>query len=282
MPRLLALAGALPLAVLHGAGAVLGFIVYLASPTYARRLGENLARSGLAPDARTLRRLRFAAIAEAGKGLAELAALWGRPLDRVVELVRECQGWEHVEAAKAAGRGIVFLTPHLGCFEVAALYAASRMPLTVLYRPPKLRGLQKPMEAGRARGHMALAPTDVSGVRRLYAALKRGEAIGLLPDQVPTAGEGVWVPFFGRPAYTMTLATRLAVKTGATVLLAFAERLPRGRGFRLLIEPLGEPFTGEGQTDAVILNRAIEDLVRRRPEQYLWSYNRYKGAQRGR
>lgn len=282
MPWLVRLAARLPLRFFHGLGVLLGWAVYLASPRYARRLRENLAQSGLARDRAAFRRLLAASIAEAGRALAELVVIWGRPLPQVVALVRECHGWEHVEAARATGRGIVFLTPHLGCFEVAALYGASRMPLTVLFRPPRLRWLAQPMIAGRGRGGLTLAPTDVPGVRRLYAALKRGEAVGILPDQVPARGEGVWVPFFGRPAYTMTLASRLASKTGAVVLLAFAERLAAGRGFRLTIRPLEGRLGGGPESDARLINAAIESLVRLRPEQYLWSYNRYKGVRDGR
>ncbi|MEO1767349.1 lysophospholipid acyltransferase family protein [Thiobacter aerophilum] len=275
MAVLMRLAARMPLWAAHAVGALLGWLVYAASPSYRRRFRDHLAASRLAPDEAALRRLRRAAIAHAGKAMMELAVIWGRPLPEVVAWVR-CEGWQYVEAALAEGRGLILLTPHLGCFEVAALYAAQRIPLTVLYRPPKLRWLASPMAKGRARGGMKLAPTDVTGVRRLFAALKRGEAVGLLPDQVPGAGEGVWAPFFGRPAYTMTLVSKLAVKTGAPVLLAVARRLPRGRGYHLSLRPLPFPFTGEKVQDAGLVNAAIESLVRECPEQYLWSYNRYK------
>jgi KDO2-lipid IV(A) lauroyltransferase len=160
----------------------------------------------------------------------------------------------------------------LGCFEIAALYGARRFPLTVLYRPPKFRRLESLFAAGRARWQLRLAPADFKGVRMLYRALGRGEAIGLLPDQAPTLGGGAWAMFFDRPAYTMTLPKRLQSATGAAVITAFAERLPDGRGFRLLLESL--PTNGLDETE---LNRSVEDLLRRHPEQYLlWSYNRYK------
>lgn len=276
MSVLMRLAARLPLSFVHALGALLGWLVYAVSPSYRRRLRENLAASRVAQDHAALRRLRHAAIAHAGRALMELVVIWGRPLPQVTGLVRACEGWHHVTAAAALGRGIIFLTPHLGGFEVAALYASERLPLTVLYRPPKLRALSALMEGGRARGGLKLAPTDVTGVRRLLSALRRGEAVGLLPDQVPTAGEGVWAPFFGRAAYTMTLAGRLAARTGAPVLIAVARRLPRGRGYHLSLRPLASPFTGEAAHDARLLNEAIENVVRECPEQYLWSYNRYK------
>ncbi len=171
---------------------------------------------------------RSAAIAEAGKAALELPKIWLRPQDEVIARVVKVTGWELVEDAWSAGRGILFLTPHLGCFEIAAQYYAARKPITVLYRRPKQGWLAPLIEAGRG-ANLTLAPADLSGVRRLLKALKSGEAVGMLPDQVPGKGEGVWVPFFGRPAFTMTLAARLA-DTGATVLLAYAERLHYGAG----------------------------------------------------
>jgi KDO2-lipid IV(A) lauroyltransferase len=206
--------------------------------------------------------------------LTELPVVWLRPRREVVALVRRIEGMEHVERARAEGRGIVFLTPHLGCFEIAAQAAAERFPITVLYRPPKLAWLQPIIEEGRGGDNVRLARADLSGVRELLAALARNEAVGILPDQVPGEGEGEWVEFFGRPAYTMTLAAKLAARPGTACLLAFGERLPGGEGYVLHVRPLPAPEPGESPTRHV--NRAVEALVRERPEQYLWGYNRYK------
>lgn len=268
--RLLAL---LPLSILHGLGALLGRLTYAASPQYAARTRENLQQAGFASDQAGYRDILSAAIAEAGKSLTELAWLWGRPYDEVLGKVRECTGLEHIDAAQAHGKGIIFLTPHLGCFEISALYAARRMPITVLYRPPKLRWLEGVMRAGRERGQARLAKTDVSGVRLLFKALKRGEAIGLLPDQVPGQGEGEWADFFARPAYTMTLVGRLAESSGATVLIAYSERLPHGQGYAIRVEPLPLDFAAPVPRQ---INAALEHAIRACPAQYLWSYNRYK------
>ncbi len=268
--RLLAL---LPLGMLHGLGALLGRLTYAVSAQYAARTRENLQQSGLAPDTTRYRDILSAAIAEAGKGLVELAWIWVRPYDEVVGKVRECIGLEHIIAAQARGKGIIFLTPHLGCFDISALYAAQRVPITVLYRPPKLRWLEGVMRSGRERGQATLAKADVSGVRLLYKALKRGEAIGLLPDQVPGQGEGEWANFFGRSAYTMTLAGRLAENSGATVLIAYSERLPHGEGYVIHVDPLPLDFAAPV---AQQINAALEGAIRACPAQYLWSYNRYK------
>ncbi|HEX2197450.1 MAG TPA: lysophospholipid acyltransferase family protein [Burkholderiales bacterium] len=258
-----------PLPLLHALGAVLGWLLYGMSPTYRRNLRDNLRQAGYA-DARTRRE----AIASAGRMLTELPALWFRRHAEVAALVREVSGEEPALQARAQGRPLLFLTPHMGCFEITAQYAALRAPITVLYRPPKLAWLDPLMREGRGRPNVRLVPADLAGVRELYRALQRAEAVGFLPDQVPSKGEGEWSEFFGRPAYTMTLAARLAERPGVACFLAYARRLPAGRGYALMIRPLPEKLAGETPTRR--LNRALEMLVRECPGQYLWSYNRYK------
>ncbi|MGQ0511928.1 MAG: lysophospholipid acyltransferase family protein [Betaproteobacteria bacterium] len=266
---LMKIAAVFPLPFAHAAGTLLGWAMHGLSPTYRRHLKENLAAAGYT-DAAT----RHAAIAEAGKLLAELPLLWLRPRAQTTALVREIRGLELVEAARAGGKGIVFLTPHLGCFEVTAQVAAARFPITVLYSPPKIEWLRPIMEQGRGGENVRLASADLSGVRELLAALKRRETVGILPDQVPGIGEGEWAEFFGKPAYTMTLAARFAGREGVECLIAYGERLPRGRGYVVHVRPL--PAAQEGEGEARRVNRALEDLIRERPGQYLWGYNRYK------
>jgi Kdo2-lipid IVA lauroyltransferase/acyltransferase len=255
---------------------VLGWVVYLASDRYGARLRENLAGSGLCTDRVSYKRLLRQSVAETGKGATELVVIWFRALPKILELVRECAGWEHIEALRQAGKGVIFVSPHLGCFDIAAQFIASRIPITFLYRPSRLAWVEPLMRAGRNRGAAAGVPADRSGVRLLLKTLKQGGAIGILPDQVPSRGDGVWADFFGRPAYTMTLIGRLHEISGAGVVLTFAERLPRGRGYRLFYNALELPERADKATAARELNRAVEDLIRRCPAQYLWSYNRYK------
>jgi len=270
LPRiLLRLIAGLPLSLLHGLGSVLGWALYGISPTYRRNLRANLASAGYA-DAR----IRRAAIANAGRMLTETPAMWLRPQQRVAALVKEVEGLDAVFAARERGKALLFLTPHMGCFEIAAQFAAQHMPITVLYRAPKVAWLDPLMREGRGRGAIRLVAADFAGVRELFAALKRREAVGFLPDQVPGAGEGEWEPFFGKPAYTATLAPKLARREDIECFIAFAKRLPRGAGYTLTIRPYPKILPGE--TPARLLNRALENLVRECPEQYLWGYNRYK------
>ncbi|MDR1890444.1 MAG: lysophospholipid acyltransferase family protein [Zoogloeaceae bacterium] len=260
----------LPLVWLHRLGAVAGVFIYLVSPRYRRNLRSNLAQAGFPA------KLRWRAAAEAGKQTLELARIWLRSLEEANAQVVDVVGWELVEAAEASGKGILYLTPHLGCFEITAQYLSAFGEITVLYRAPRQKGLQEMILAGRQRKHLHLAPADLSGVRALIRALKKGEAVGMLPDQAPKTGEGAWLDFFGRPAYTMTLAARLS-ETGATTLMVWGERLPQGRGYRLHFQAPQEALNGDTLTRAQQINHEIEALVQQCPTQYLWGYNRYKG-----
>jgi KDO2-lipid IV(A) lauroyltransferase len=182
-----------------------------------------------------------------------------------------CDTWQVLAQAHARGRGVVVLTPHLGGFEIAAFYIAQRLPMTVMYRPPRLRWIEPLMVAGRSRFGANVVPADLKGVRAFFRALKAGQAVGMLPDQTPGTGEGAWADFFGRPAYTMMLVTRLQSSMGAAVVIVSAQRLPCGRGYHLRFEELAA-----GELTPAQLNGAVEAVVRRCPEQYLWGYNRYK------
>lgn len=259
----------LPLRVLHALGSILGWAIYGMSPTYRRHVRENLAAAGYR-DAR----LRRAAIRETGKMVLEAPRVWLRPRAETLALLRGIDGIEHYDAARAAGKAIVLLTPHIGCFEICAQAFAERHPITVLYRPSKQEWLQPVIDRGRAQPGVRLASADLAGVRLLLAALKRRETVGILPDQVPGVGEGEWVEFFGRPAYTMTLAAKLADRADVVCLMVAGERLPHGEGYMLRIRPL--PAALPGETGPRHMNRAIESMVRMLPAQYLWGYNRYK------
>jgi KDO2-lipid IV(A) lauroyltransferase len=237
------------------------------SKRYRQNFNRHITQAGLQSS-------RGLAIRETGKAIFELPKIWLRPNAEVVRRVTRVSGWELIDEGVTAGRGIVLLTPHLGCFEITAQYCASHRPITVLYRRAKQAWLAPLVEAGRG-ANLKLAPADLSGVRRLLKALKNGETIGLLPDQAPGKGEGIWAPFFGRPAYTMTLAARLA-DTGATVLMIYAERLTWGRGYHVHVQALSAPLTGDLAARTAQINGEIELLIRRCPGQYLWAYNRYK------
>jgi KDO2-lipid IV(A) lauroyltransferase len=263
-----------PLWLLHGLGGVMGWLAYLLSPTYRTRLRENLQQAG-APTA-----VLWPAVAAAGKMVCELPRLWfGRPVPV------HWSGAELIEQALTEGRGVLFLTPHLGCFEITAqAYAqrfGARKPMTVLYSPARKPWLRALVDHSRQRPGLATAPATLAGVKQLIKALKGGGCVGLLPDQVPPQGQGVWSPFFGRDAYTMTLGARLAQQTGSLVLLGWGERLPQGRGFTVHVLPLGAELEPGLETATAQINRAMEALIVLAPQQYLWGYARYKSPKAG-
>lgn len=270
MPVVFRFFSVLPLWFLHALGAFFGWLAFLASPIYRRRFLGNAALAGY-----SFAQVR-AGVAHAGRMVAELPRLWlGAPLS--------CQlvGQNKVEQAYAAGRGVVFLTPHLGCFEMSGQAAAHRWsaqhgPITVLYRPARQRWLARVMETARNRPGIQAVPTTLAGVRQMIKALRRGEAVGLLPDQVPPQGQGHWAPFFGRNAYTMTLAARLAQQTGAAVVLVRCERLAWSRGFIAYFETLPAPLEATLEAAVLQINQAMEHTIAQCPQQYLWGYGRYK------
>lgn len=274
---LFAVLARMPLWVLHAFGILLGWATYMLSGSYASRMRENLAFFNAGRQPSELRRLLRASMAEVGKSVAELPWVWRRPVAEVLGKVRNCYGREYFDEARQSGKGLIVLTPHLGCFEIIGLYVAAEMPMTCMYSTPKRAWMDEIIRGGRQRGQMYLARADIGGVRTLLKALKRGEAIGLLPDQVPAHGEGEWVDFFGRSAYTMTLAGRLLEKSNARMLLSYVVRRKRGEGYDIHFLPLNLKLEVSVPRQ---INLALEKIIRTCPEQYLWSYNRYK-APRG-
>jgi Kdo2-lipid IVA lauroyltransferase/acyltransferase len=264
----------------HAVGAFLGRLVYFCSPRYRTRVLDNLAASGLAPSSDDVRRLAKANAAEIGKGATELVWALFRPIDEVAATVVDRVGWEGVEKLRAAGRAIVFVTPHLGSYDIAGRYLWTHLPILAMYRPHKVFWLDQMMREGRNRGAAPdgsnTAPATLAGVRMVLKHLRRGGCSVVLPDQVPGLGEGEWVDFFGRPAYTMTLVGRLQQASDAALVFCYAERLPAGEGFRLHLEPLEGALPADRRDAARKVNEMVEKLVRECPAQYLWGYNRYK------
>lgn len=271
----------LPLWLAHAIGAVLGCLVFVASPTYRRRFLSNSRQAGY-----NFRQVA-GAVAHSGRMVAELPKLWmgakGKKQGRA-EAPFEWDGPSSVacvEAAYQRGKGVLFLTPHMGCFEIigqawAQQFSEQHGPMTALYRPARKAWMAQLVADSRNRPGLATVPTNLSGVRQMIKALRKGEAVGLLPDQVPPDGMGLWAPFFGKDAYTMTLAARLAAQTGATVLVGWGERLPWGRGYKLHFYELNLGLDADLETAVSRMNAEMEALIRACPTQYLWGYGRYK------
>ena len=260
----------LPLPLMHTLGAAAGWLTYAFSNAYRVRMRSNLTQAGYLS-------VLGNTIAESGKNLLELPFIWCGAPARVLRSA-QVHNWQIAQTAIDSGRGVIFLTPHLGCFEIIAQVIASRSLLIALYRPPRMAMLEPLLQNARERSGLTLAPANMSGVRTLLKTLRKGGSVGLLPDQVPGTGEGVWTSFFGKPAYTMTLPAKLAQLSGAVLILSYAERLPRGKGYSVHFVPFDHTLTGSPEQQARLLNIAMENLIARCPSQYFWSYNRYKGT----
>lgn len=261
---------ALPLTVAQLFGASLGILAYVGSKQYRslfRPQYEAVVRS------RNLPFKLWPAIRASGMLFSDSLWIWRNP-EKALALV-EVQNWDLVEAAISEGHGLVMLTPHLGGFEIIPRVLAQHFPATILYRPSRQAWLNEVVEEGRAYPNMHFVPTNLHGVRQMTRALTRGEAIGILPDQVPSGGEGVWVPFFGRPAYTTPLPARLANRNNTPVVMFTAKRKGLGQGWLMQATRLS-PLSEDAILGAAELNLAIENAVLVAPEQFIWSYNRYK------
>jgi KDO2-lipid IV(A) lauroyltransferase len=264
------LIAALPLSIVQVIGASLGVLAYLGSRQY-RSLFRPQYQAVVT--AKNLPFKLWEAIRASGMLFSDSLWIWRNP-QKALTLV-EVQNWDVVEAAINEGHGLVMLTPHLGGFEIIPRVLAQHFPATILYRPSRQAWLNEVVEEGRAYPNMHFVPTNLNGVRQMTRALTRGEAIGILPDQVPSGGEGVWVPFFGRPAYTTPLPARLANRNNTPVVMFTAKRKGLGQGWLMQATRLS-PLSEDAAIGASEMNVAIEHAVLVAPEQFIWSYNRYK------
>ena len=276
MMFLLNLLARLSLPVLHGIGFILGWLIYWIPGRHSRRMRDNVFDSGLCVPGRDCRRLLRQSISESGKAVVELLPMWLRPYESVLKLVKGSSGWEQIDDARAAGKGVILIGPHIGCFEMIGRHFAARHPLTVMFKPSRQPALDALMLLGRQRGLATMVPTDLSGGRALLAALKRFEGIAILPDHVASEGDGVWASFLGRPAYTTTLVASLQRKTGAAAFFVAAERLSWGRGYHLHVYPMDDTLPADKTAAALRINQGVEDVIRLFPSQYMWNYNRHK------
>ena len=260
----------LPLAVVQVLGTLLGLLAYVGSKQYRSLFRPQYEAVVMA---RKLPFKLWEAVCASGMLFSDSLWIWRNP-EKALRLV-EVQNWDLVETAIQEGHGLVMLTPHLGGFEIIPRVLAQHFPATILYRPSRQEWLNEVVEEGRAYPNMHFVPTNLNGVRQMTRALTRGEAIGILPDQVPSGGEGVWVPFFGRPAYTTPLPARLANRNKTPVVMFTAKRKALGKGWLMQATRLHPP-SEDPALAAAELNVAIENAVLVAPEQFIWSYNRYK------
>ncbi len=267
----------LPLRQAHALAVPLAAAVWNLSADARRITLRNLALCFPQMSQTEREQLARESILETAKFACELGRVWVRPVEEVLESVVEVTGQDVLEQALHRGKGVIVLAPHIGNWELCGLHLDRQAATTYLYRPPKLTGFETAMVAYRARAGAQLAPTTRKGIAMLVKALERGEIVGILPDQEPALDSGVFAPFFGVPALTMTLVSRLAARTDAALVVMYAQRLPEGRGFAIRIAPVGSALADpDAEIAAAALNEVVERCVREVPGQYQWEYRRFK------
>lgn len=275
-------AGWLPLRWLHALGAGMGSWMARGDGRLSRHTATNLrlVRPQLDDAARS--GLKREVLRQTGRSVTELAAIWGRSPALALSLVREVRGEALFSAALADPRGLIIAAPHLGCWELLNYWLCSRTEMAILYRPPRQTGLEALLR--RARG--ALGPEQVradgAGVRILFKRLRGGGTIGVLPDQEPRRGEGEFAPFYGVDALTMVLLPRLAQRSGAQVLFSYAERLPRGQGFRIhFLAAPKDIASADTHAACCALNAGVQGCADQAFTQYQWHYKRFRERPNG-
>lgn len=259
------------LRIVHGIGKIIGRIYFYFNKNALGLLKDNITKSGIYEE-KDLENAILKNIDELGKGLLETFYIWGTNQKNLLQLVRNIYGQEEIEKAEKKGNGIIFLTPHLGCFEISSIAYGVDRPITIMYRKLRKKWMNDLMTKGRGKGLVSLATADTRGLKKILNALGRNEAIGILPDQVADKGQGENVDFFGRPAYTMVLVNKLISKTNASVFISYAERLKNGEGFDIYAEEIKKKDISTPSD----LNLHLEKAIKKNPTQYYWSYNRFK------
>ncbi len=278
----LRLAAALPLRLLHVAGAVLARLVALSGTREYRVAKRNVELVYPEKSAAEQRQFLRATLAETGKSFTELPPVWAGDPRRALSRIHAVRGREHVDAALAAGRGVLIAAPHLGAWELLNLYLSTIGPLTILYRVPQRPEFEDLLVRSRSRLGAEAVRAEAAGVRLLFRRLKEGRMVGILPDQRPKGGEGADAPFFGQPTRSMTLLSRLAEKTGAPVIFGFAERLPAAAGYVVHFVPAEAAIADPDPVAAVAaLHRGLEACVAVCPAQYQWTYKRFSFREKG-
>lgn len=267
----------LPLPWLHGLGRGLGRLLMLIPNRARDTTVKNLRTCFPELSAQQLEQLALESLQHTACTALEMGKAWMQPVSRTVALTVATEGDAEYRAALAGGKGVILLAPHLSNWEIFGFYAVDGVPSTFMYQPPRRAYVDRLLKEVRSRSGVSMAPTNRKGVAQVLAALQRGELVGILPDQVPPDGSGEFALFFGEPAFTMTLISKLAQRTGAEVFCGFGQRLPRGAGFKAIFRR-ADPAIASASLDESLcgLNRSVEDVVTLAPSQYQWEYKRFR------
>jgi KDO2-lipid IV(A) lauroyltransferase len=268
------LIGRLPIALLRRLGALFGAAAYRLDSRETRIARRNLTLIHPEIDDATRENMTRALMRSMGQGLMETLAIWTRPRARVLRLVQQVHGETHLQAALARGRGVLLAVPHYGNWELLIEFMAARGPFSLVYKASEKAGLERFLQKARSGANVQLVPAEATAMRPLMRALQNGEVVGITPDQQPRKGGGEFIPFFGRPALTLSLIAKLAQRTGTPVLFAYTER--HGDGFDVVFEA-EEPALHDADLDIALtaMNRRVQAIAERDFRQYQWTYKRF-------
>jgi len=266
----------LPLKLNHYLGAFIGHLLYLFNTDAKKVTKQNIAMCFSEFSQNEQRSLVKKSLIEMGKNLTESSFIWNQSFSENAKHIRNIYGENYIDTDE----NTILLVPHLGCWEITGRVIANNRAITFLFKPLKKQKQNQYLFERRNQGNLTMASVDQSGILKLQRALKQGELVGMLPDQDPGQDGSIMAPFFNNPVNTMTLLVRLAKKYNARVVMCWANRLKNGRGFDLNFEPLDLTSSNDDLLEQVtLMNRAIEGLIRRFPNQYMWSYRRFKSTQ---
>jgi KDO2-lipid IV(A) lauroyltransferase len=267
----------LPMPFNHALGTIIGYLLYLLPSRIKHISRVNIEMCLTQHDTTARHRILRKSLINVGKAITETGPIWLWPQQKTLQLIRAVENEHLITQGLEQQKGVILLVPHLACWEIMGVYLTSRYPMTMLYRPHRIQSLTQLMIEGRERQGGKLAPTDIQGVRLLIKSLKNNELTAVLPDQDPGYEKGEFAPFFGHPANTMTLLSKILQKTGARAISAYAERLPNGQGYHIHFYDADPDVNSSNLTTSLTaVNREVEQLILRCPDQYQWGYPRFR------
>ena len=271
----LAFTSFLPLKSNHSFGSFIGYLLYLSNSEAKNVSKQNLKICYPGLSELEIKSLLKKVLIETGKGLTESGLIWNQNFKDNSKLIRNINGEHYLDSS----RKTILLVPHMGCWEITGRVLAEKRKVIFMYRPLRSEKQNDYLFSRRNQGNLSMASADKSGILKIQRALRSGYLVGMLPDQDPGKEGGLMTPFFGKKVNTMTLLARMAKKQNAQVLMFWAKRLDGGQGYDFNLEPVDLNVNGDNLEDRVgQMNHSIESLVRRHPEQYMWSYRRFKSS----
>lgn len=263
----------MPLRLNHWIGGLIGRYLYWSNSQSKRVAQKNIALCFTQLNPKQQQKLLKQSLIEVGKGISELGLILLNDFEKNTQLITQTTGMQHLKSDKP----VILLVPHFGCWEITGRVVSLQHPITFLHKPPHNNLYASLLINTRQQGQLCMAAADKNGIRKLQYALKKGALIGILPDQDPGVHGSVLASFFQKDARTMTLLVRLARKNNAKVVMTWAQRLANGKGYTLNFKPVNVlSESGDVKADVALMNQAIESLVKAHPQQYLWSYKRFK------